>query len=77
MLYVLIKTYMGARCYAKVFSTYEEAHGFMADDFNALVRDDGLEIEDGYCFIEDWSAYDTPDASGVEWAIYRAEDCRS
>lgn len=73
-MYVLLKTCMGLKVYAMVFSSHEDALRCMTDDFNAYVRHEGLEIEDGYCFITDWGAYDTPDGSGVEWRIYSAED---
>jgi len=77
MLYVLLKTFMELKVYAMVFSSPEDAQRCMTDDFNAYVKREGLEIEDGYCFITDWGAYDTPDGSGVEWRIYSAEDCTS
>lgn len=58
----------------KVFDTHGEAHKAMEEDFHRVVEDDDLEIEDGRCWIDEWSAYDTPDGSGYEWRIVEAED---
>ena len=78
-MYALIRTdgLLDKDNYVKVFSTHEDAYLFMSNDFSEHVREHGLEIADGYCFIYEWGAYDTPDASGNEWKILEAEDCRS
>lgn len=64
------------RMHVKVFQTLKSAQSAMSDEFYRIAEEDELEVVDGSCWIDERSAYDSPDGSGWEWRIVEAQDCR-